>query len=56
MTTIIKQKKVSKDEQAQCTGSESMETNQDEASRQSVDEKQDHKDKVNNLVRNEIFY
>jgi 26S proteasome regulatory subunit N2 len=56
---LDKQQQINKDE-PQSAGSESMETNQDETSRQSVEEstqpkdkqslQQEHKDKVNNLV------
>ena len=58
---IIFDKQENKGEQSANAGAESMETNQDESSRQSVEEssapkdkqtlQQEHKDKVNNLVR-----
>ncbi len=57
---IFDEQENNKDEQQGNTATESMETNQDETSRQSVEEstapkdkqslQQEHKDKVNNLV------
>jgi 26S proteasome regulatory subunit N2 len=62
---ILDKQQIDKDE-PQSAGTESMETNQDETSRQSVEEstptkdkqslQQEHKDKVNSLVCREILF